>query len=75
MFQQRMSDLIQWLDNVKVYQDDLLVLTKGYCSQHLLSLDKFIKKYGKRLGVNMNKSYISLKVHWLQMKLAHYLSS
>lgn len=57
IFQESMSRLLDGLDSVRVYMDDILVITRGDFSQHLDDLRKvFIRLKDAGLSVNMKKS-------------------
>ena len=60
IFQEKMSNLMQGLDYVRTYIDDLLVLTKGTYEDHLAKLDKVLTRL-KAVGlkVNCKKSFFA----------------
>ncbi len=58
VFQEKMSDLMQDLDFVRVYLDDLLTITKGDFNDHLQKLERVLDKLNKAgLKVNAKKSF------------------
>jgi len=58
IFQERMSPLMQDLEYVRAYIDDLLILTKSDWTDHLHKLEKvFIKLRQAGLKVNAKKSF------------------
>ena len=57
IFQERMSGLMQQLEYVRVYIDDLLILTNSTFDEHLLKLQVVLHRLQKAgLKVNANKS-------------------
>ena len=60
IFQEKMSNLMQGLEYVRTYIDDLLVLTKGTYEDHLDKLDKVLARLETAgLKVNCNKSFFA----------------
>ena len=60
IFQEKMSTLMQDLEYVRAYIDDLLVITKGSFEDHLAKLDKVLVKLRKAgLKVNAKKSFFA----------------
>jgi hypothetical protein len=58
IFQEKMSELMQDLEYVRTYLDDLLVLTKGTFSDHLEKLDVVLQRLKDAgLQVNAKKSF------------------
>ena len=58
IFQERMSSLMQGLEYVRTYIDDLLVITKGSYEDHLNKLETVMDKLSEAgLKVNANKSF------------------
>ena len=58
IFQERMSDLFQGMEFVRAYLDDLLLLTKGDWSDHVVKLDQVLQRLGEAgLKVNCEKSF------------------
>ena len=58
IFQQKMNDLFHWLEFIYVYMDELLVLTKGYWTDHVQKLELTLNKLeGKGLKCNIEKSF------------------
>ena len=60
IFQENMSELMEGLDFVRAYIDDLLCLTKGTFEDHLEKLERIFARL-KRAGlkVNANKSFFA----------------
>lgn len=60
VFQEKMSELMQDLEFVRVYLDDLLTLTKGTFEDHLEKLEEVLKRL-KDVGlkVNAKKSFFA----------------
>jgi hypothetical protein len=57
MFQEKMSDLMQHLDFVRTYLDDILVISSGTLDDHLEKMEVVFKfLYNKGLRVNAEKS-------------------
>jgi hypothetical protein len=55
-----MSELMDDLEYIRVYIDDLLVLTKGSYEDHLEKLDEVLKRLEKAgLKVNAKKSFFA----------------
>jgi hypothetical protein len=62
IFQQKMSDLMQHLDFVPAYLDDLLVISSGTLDDHLEKMEAVFKLLSdKGLRVNAEKSTFALK--------------
>ena len=60
IFQEKMSELMEGLDFVRTYIDDLLSLTKGTFEDHLDKLDMIFQRLQKAgLKVNANKSFFA----------------
>ena len=58
IFQEKMSELMQGLDFVRTYLDDLLVLTKGTFEDHLINLEKVLIRLEEAgLKCNAEKSF------------------
>ena len=58
IFQERMSELMEGLEFVRAYIDDLLVVTAGSYEDHLLKLEEVLKRIEKAgLKVNPLKSF------------------
>ena len=58
IFQEKMSDLMQGLDFVRTYIDDLLCITSSTHDDHLSKLDKVLEKVQEAgLKVNIKKSF------------------
>ena len=58
IFQEKMSDLMQGLDFVRTYIDDLLCITSSTYDDHLSKLDKVLEKVQEAgLKVNIKKSF------------------
>ncbi len=58
IFQEKMSDLMQELEYVRVYLDDLLTITKGDFKDHLQKLERVLDKLNRAgLKVNAKKSF------------------
>ena len=58
IFQEKMGDLFADLETVKEYIYDLLVVTKGDCTEHLTSLDTVLHSIHKSvLKVNISKYF------------------
>lgn len=58
LFQEKMSELMQDLDYIRVYIDDILVLTSGEFSTHMEQLDEVLSRLSMAgLKVNANKSF------------------
>jgi hypothetical protein len=57
IFQEKMSDLMQYLDFVQAYLDDLLVISSGTLDDHLEKMEVVFKILSdKGLRVNAEKS-------------------
>ena len=53
-----MNGIFHGIEFIKAYIDDLLVITKGGCSDHLDKLEIVLKKFRAiRLKCNIEKSY------------------
>ena len=62
IFQEKMGNLMQDLEHVRAYIDDLLVLTKGTVEDHIDKLDEVFDRLRKAgLKVNANKSFFLRK--------------
>ena len=60
IFQEKMSELIQGLNFVRTYIDDLLCITAGSYNDHLEKLDQVLKRIQKAgLKVNARKSFFA----------------
>ena len=62
-----MNDLFYVFDFIYPYIDDLLVLTKRYCTEHLHNLElTLIKPKGEVLKCNIEKSFFTKteKEYW-----------
>ena len=60
IFQEKMSELMQDLDFVRTYIDDLLVLTKGSYEDHLEKLERvLVRLKNAGLKVNAKKSFFA----------------
>ena len=60
IFQEKMSDLMQGLEFVRAYIDDLLVFTKGSFEDHLGKLDLVLERLSNAgLKVNAKKSFFA----------------
>ena len=58
IFQEKMSQLMMDLDFVRVYIDDLLIITSGSWTDHLDILEEVLARLEKaRLKVNVKKSF------------------
>ena len=58
IFQEKMSDLMQGLEFVRAYLDDLLVLSKGSFAEHLVHLEEVLNRLAASgLKVNASKSF------------------
>jgi hypothetical protein len=58
IFQAEMMDLMEALEYVQAYIDDLLVITRGTLEDHLVKLDEVLKRLLKLgLKVNSTKSF------------------
>ena len=56
MFQEKMSWLVQELENLFVYVDDLLIITSGSYDEHLNKVDIVLQRLSKgELKVKPNK--------------------
>jgi len=57
IFQEKMSELMYGLENVRAYIDDLLVISKGTFTEHLADVDQVLKRLRDAgLKVNASKS-------------------
>ena len=57
IFQEKMADLLDGLDTVRVYIDDILHVTKGSWEEHLTGLDEvFARLRSAGLKINAKKS-------------------
>ena len=71
MFQEKMSWLVQELENVFVYIDDLLIITSGSYDEHLKKVDIVLQRLSKGgLKVKPNKckwamSEVEYLGHWI----------
>ena len=60
IFQEKMMDIMQDLEYVRAYIDDLLCITTGSFEDHLLKLEEIFKRLQKAgLKVNANKSFFA----------------
>ncbi len=60
IFQEKMSELMDGLDFVRTYIDDLLILTKGSFEEHLERIEQvFIRLQQAGLKVNARKSFFA----------------
>ena len=60
IFQEKMSELMEGLEFVRTYIDDLLCLTKGSFEDHLEKLERVLSRLQKAgLKVNANKSFFA----------------
>ena len=60
IFQEKMSELFDGLEHVRTHIDDLLILPKGTCGDHLEKLEKVLIRLRKAgLKVNANKSFFA----------------
>jgi Reverse transcriptase (RNA-dependent DNA polymerase) len=60
IFQEKMSELMEGLDFIRTYIDDLLVITKESFDDHLEKLDLVLQQLeNARLKVNGNKSFFA----------------
>ena len=60
IFQNEMATLMEELEFVRVYLDDLLVISKGSLEDHLEKLDRVLEKLTKAgLKVNLRKSFFA----------------
>ena len=60
IFQEKMSELMEGLDFVRTYIDDLLCLTKGSFEDHLEKLERVLSRLQQAgLKVNANKSFFA----------------
>ena len=60
IFQNEMASLMSELEHVRVYLDDLLVITKGDFKDHLQKLGEVLEKLMKAgLKVNLKKSFLA----------------
>ena len=58
IFQQKMDDLFHEFEFIRVYIDELLVLTKGYWTNHIQKLEWTLSKLkGKGLKRNIEKYF------------------
>ena len=46
--QQKMNDLFRGFEFIRVYIDELLILTKGYCTDHVHKLELTLKNLSKK---------------------------
>ena len=59
IFQNKMSDLMNHLEFVRVYLDDLLIITNGSFDDHLAKLGKVLHLLKKvRLKCNLKKNFL-----------------
>ena len=62
IFQEKMSDLLEGLDSVRVYIDDVLHVTKGTWTEHLKGLDEILSRIQTAgLKINAKKSFFGVK--------------
>ena len=60
IFQERMSFLIQGLEYVRIYIDNLLIITKNDYQDHLDKLETVLNKLSETgLKINTNKSFFA----------------
>ena len=60
IFQEKMSELFADLEHVRTYIDDLLVISNGTYEDHLIKLDKVLKRLREAgLKVNAKKSFFA----------------
>ena len=60
IFQEKMSDLMQGLEFVRTYIDDLLCITASTFEDHLTNLDKVLKRIQSAgLKINPKKSFFA----------------
>mgnify|MGYP002063961838 CR=1 FL=1 len=71
IFQEHMSDLMAGLEFVRVYIDDLLVITKSDFKDHLQKLEKvFLRVQEANLRINAEKSFFAKsEVEYLGFKI------
>jgi hypothetical protein len=63
-FQNVMSKLVQDMEYVKTYLDDLLMLTNSSFKDHILKLDMVLAKLSTAgMGVNISKSLPGIQDH------------
>ncbi len=53
IFQEKMSELMYGLENVRAYIDDLLVISKGTFTEHLADVDQVLKQL-RDAGLKVN---------------------
>ena len=59
-FQEKMSDLMKGLNFAKTYLDNLLVITKGHCNNHLETWNTTLSRLkAAGLKVNTKKSFFA----------------
>ena len=64
IFQQKMNDLFHGFEFIRAYIDNILILTKGYWTDHVQNLELKINKLnGKDLNL-MSKSHSLEKPRW-----------
>jgi Reverse transcriptase (RNA-dependent DNA polymerase) len=57
IFQEKMAELMDGLDDVRAYIDDCLIISKGTYEDHLADVDKVLQRLKDAgLKVNANKS-------------------
>ena len=73
IFQQKMLELMANLEFIRVYLDDLLILTKSSFSDHLTKLEIVLQKLCKaNLNINIAKSGFALsEIEYLGYILTH----
>ena len=58
IFQHKMNDLFHGLNFIRAEIEDLLILTKGYCTDHVNNLELTLNKLkGKGLKYNIETSF------------------
>ncbi len=65
IFQEKMTELLNGLDTVRVYIDDILHSTKGLWLEHLEVLDKVFKRL-RHSGLKVNATKSSFGAHELE---------
>ena len=73
IFQEKMSDLMGDLQNVRAYINDLLVITNGTLEEHLEQLETVLKRLQVAgLKVNANKSkFCQTEIKYLGYWISH----
>jgi Reverse transcriptase (RNA-dependent DNA polymerase) len=71
IFQEKMSELMYGLENVRAYIDDLLVISKGTFTEHLANFDQVLNRL-RDAGLKVNASKLSSSFAQQQLEYLGY---